>query len=203
MQIQLQLTPRRRKGAVVNRSGLWPFDTVGSHLLLQQLPPPLPLHHAAGEADAPEVDAPGPGIPGRLKSQHPQIPQQEKTINQLFLDGLLMIKALSSPQHCDSDSSAFRESGLAATSPACGRSLVGAVARWDRAQHSHPFQEPKQLCAPRGNRHSSPAPPCCHTLPLTGEFPVSSHGLSFNTNFCSSNSTPLTSPLQMKESFNL
>lgn len=61
------------------------------------LPPPLPLHHAAGEVGAAPDDAPGPGIPGRLKSQHPQIPQQEKTINQLFLDGLLMIKALSSP----------------------------------------------------------------------------------------------------------
>lgn len=92
-----------------------------------RLPPPLPLHHAAAEAGASPDDAPGPGIPGRLKSQHPQIPQQEKTINQLFLDGLLMIKALSSPQHCDSDSSALRESGLAATSPACGRAWLEPV----------------------------------------------------------------------------
>lgn len=123
MQIQLQLTPRRRKGAVVNRSGPWPFDTAGV-TSCSSLPPPLPLHHAAGEAGAPQDDAPGPGIPGRLKSQHPQIPQQEKTINQLFLDGLLMIKALSFPQHCDSDASAFRESSLAAASPACGRALA-------------------------------------------------------------------------------
>lgn len=90
------------------------------------LPPPLPLHHAAGEAGASQDDAPGPGIPGRLKSQHPQIPQQEKTINQLLLDELLMIKALSSPQYCDSDASAFEESGLAAASPACGRALAQA-----------------------------------------------------------------------------
>lgn len=119
MQIQFQLTPRRRKGAAVNRSGPWPFDTAGvtscsglhlrSHCITAA---------AAAEPRAPQHDAPGPGIPGRLKSQHPQIPQQEKTINQLFLDGLLMIKALCSPQRCDSDSSALRESGLAAASPA-------------------------------------------------------------------------------------
>lgn len=162
------------------------------------LPPPLPLHHAAAAAaGAARDDAPGPGIPGRLKSQHPQIPQQEKTINQLFLDGLLMIKAPSCPQHCDSDVSAFRES------PACGRALAGARGSGDRAQHSHPFQEPKQPCAPRGNSQGSPAHPCRHTLPLTGEFPVSSHGLSFNIDFCSSSSILLTSPLQMKGSFNL
>lgn len=91
------------------------------------LPPLFPLHHAASEADAlleKHNDAPRPYIPGRLKSQHPQIPQQEKTINQLLLDGLLMIKATYFPQHCDSDTSAFRESWSATGQTHVLQSLV-------------------------------------------------------------------------------
>lgn len=60
------------------------------------------------------ADAPGPYIPGRLKSQHLQIPQQEKTIHQLLSDRLSMIKATHLPQHYDSDSSASSQPRVSA-----------------------------------------------------------------------------------------
>lgn len=58
-------------------------------------PPPLVLHHAARNQAFVErhSDTAGLCIPGRLKSQHPQIPQQGKTIIQLPVDWIEMIKA--------------------------------------------------------------------------------------------------------------
>ena len=142
------------------------------------LPSLFPLHHAAYKAGASleeHDDAPGPHIPGRLKSQHPQIPQQEKTINQLLSDGLSTIKAMYFPQHCDSDASAFRESWSATgqnrmSVETCLELVIQPVFHSVDAQ----LRKPKrQFCSQQ--EANAQQPQFIHAalrLVLTGEFPV-------------------------------
>lgn len=126
------------------------------------LPPLLPLHHAAGEAGASQDDAPGPGIPGRLKSQHPQIPQQEKTINQLLLDGLLMIKALSSPSTVIQMPLPSGRVGWPSLALHVPGPWLEPVVQWNRAQHSHStLRAQTALCSQR----EQPQQPCPSMLP--------------------------------------
>lgn len=116
------------------------------------------------------ADASGPYIPGRLKSQHPQIPQQEKTIHQLLSDRLSMIKATHLPQHYDSDS------------PTC---LQSPVLSWPLSLVSHSLhpqlqKPPQHFCSQQEticNSHSSFTLPCASCSPVN--FLFQSNSFSF------------------------